>query len=83
MKKFSLIAFASLIALSSAAQAQSFDLNSMPLGNVPQKLDSAETGSIAAKKVFVRTIDRDGTTVTQRYTVANDGAVTIISEQAE
>ena len=83
MKRFSLIAFAALIALSSAAQAQFIDLNSMPLGNVAPKLDSAETGSIPAKKVFVRTIDRDGTSVTQRYTVANDGAVTIISEQAE
>jgi hypothetical protein len=83
MKKISLIAFASLIALSSAAQAQTIDLNSMPLGSFPPNLDSAETGSIAAKKVFIRTIDRDGTSVTQRYTVANDGAVTIVSEQAE
>jgi hypothetical protein len=83
MKRFPLIAFASLIALSSAAQAQTIDLNSMPLGNFPPKLDSAETGSIPVKKVLIRTIDREGTQVTQRYTVASDGAVTVISEQAE
>jgi hypothetical protein len=83
MKRLTLVAIAALIALSSAAQAQSIDLNSMPLGNIPAKLDSAETGSIPAKKVLVRTIDRKGQSITQRYTVASDGAVTVISEQAE
>lgn len=83
MKKLSLIALASLIALSSAASAQSFDLNSMPLGEFPSRLDATETGSVAQRKVFIRTIDRDGISVTQRYTVTNDGAVTIISEQAQ
>ena len=83
MKKLTLVTFASLIALSSAAQAQSFDLNSMPLGKFPSGLDATETGSVAPRKVFIRTIDRDGLSVTQRYTVANDGAVTIVSERAE
>jgi hypothetical protein len=83
MKRLTLVAIAALTALSSAAQAQSIDLNSMPLGNVPAKLDSAETGSIPTRKVLVRTIDRDGQSITQRFTVANDGSVTIISEEAE
>lgn len=83
MRKISFAALASLIAISSAAQAQSIDLNSMPLGNVPQKLDAAETGSIASGKVLFRTIERDGVSLTQRYTVAEDGKETVLSEQAQ
>jgi hypothetical protein len=82
MKKTSLVAIASLLALSSAASAQSFDINTMPLGDIPAKMDNAPTGSIAAKKVFERTIKRDGVKVTQYYTIAKDGSDMVLSEEA-
>jgi hypothetical protein len=82
MKKISLVAIASLIALSGAASAQSFDINTMPLGNIPSATDNVPTGSVAAKKVFKRQIERDGASVVQYYTVASDGSAVVVSEEA-
>jgi hypothetical protein len=82
MKKTSLVAIASLIALSSAASAQSFDINTMPLGNIPAVTDKAPTGSIAARKVFQRTVKRDGATLTQYYAIAANGTEKVLSETA-
>jgi hypothetical protein len=82
MKKISLAAIATLIALSSAASAQSFDLNAMPLGKFPNaKLDMSETGSIAKDKVLIRKVKVNGETVTQYYTVAEDGSTVVISQE--
>jgi ribosome-associated protein YbcJ (S4-like RNA binding protein) len=81
MKRISLAAIASLIALSSAAQAQSIDLNAMPLGSFPTKLDTSETGSIAKDKVLVRKVKVNGETVTQYYTIAEDGSTVVISQE--
>jgi ribosome-associated protein YbcJ (S4-like RNA binding protein) len=81
MKRISLAAIASLIALSSAAQAQSIDLNSMPLGSFPTKLDTSETGSIAKDNVLVRKVKVNGETVTQYYTIAEDGSTVVISQE--
>jgi ribosome-associated protein YbcJ (S4-like RNA binding protein) len=81
MKKISLAAIASLIALSSAAHAQNIDLNSMPLGNFPTNLDRSETGSIAKDKVLMRKVKVNGETVTQYYTVAEDGSTVVISQE--
>jgi hypothetical protein len=82
MKKTSFVAIASLIALSSAASAQSFDLNAMPLGNIPAVTDKSSTGSIAARKVFERIIKRDGATLTQYYAIAANGTEKVLSETA-
>jgi hypothetical protein len=82
MKKISLVAIASLLTLSSAASAQSFDINAWPLGSIPSATDKTPTGSIAAKKLFKRQIERDGATVTQYYTVAGDGSAVVVSEEA-
>jgi hypothetical protein len=82
MKKISLVAIASLLALSGAAGAQSFDINTMPLGNIPSATDNAPTGSIAAKKVFKRQIVRDGARMAQYYTLATDGSAVVVSEEA-
>jgi ribosome-associated protein YbcJ (S4-like RNA binding protein) len=81
MKRISLVAIASLIALSSAAQAQSIDLNAMPLGSFSTKLDSSETGSIAKDKVLMRKVTVNGETVTQYYTIAEDGSTVLISQE--
>jgi hypothetical protein len=82
MKKISLAAIASLIALSGSAFAQSFDINSMPLGNIPTaKVDLSETGSIAKDKVLMRKVKVNGETVTQYYTVAEDGSTVVISQE--
>jgi hypothetical protein len=82
MKKISLAAIASFLALSSGAFAQNFDINSMPLGNIPaKKLDMSETGSIAKDKVLMRKVKVNGETVTQYYTVAEDGSTVIVSQE--
>jgi ribosome-associated protein YbcJ (S4-like RNA binding protein) len=81
MKKISLAAIATLVALSSAVQAQTIDINSMPLGNFPTKLDMAETGSIAKEKVLMRKVNVNGETVTQYYTVAEDGSTVVVSQE--
>ncbi len=80
MKKISLIALSTLIALSGAASAQSFDINTMPLSQFPSMTDNASTGSIGypLKK---RVIVRDGANVTQFYTVDDNGDVKIVSEK--
>jgi hypothetical protein len=41
-----------------------------------------ETGSVAAKKVFMRKVTRDGASVTQYYTLAKDGSAVVFSEEA-
>ncbi len=82
MKKIPLAAIATLIALSSAASAQSFDINSMPLGNIPTATDNTRTGAVAARKVFKREIERDGARLIQYYTLASDGSAVVISEEA-
>jgi hypothetical protein len=81
MKKISLLALASLIALSGVASAQSFDLNAMPLGQFPSVTDKVSTGSIGAP-LKKRVIVRDGANVTQFYTVDDNGDVTVVSEKA-
>ena len=81
MKK-SMIAAIALLSLSGAALADSFDINSMPLGSIKPALDNGATGSVAAKKVFKRVVTRDGAAVTQYYTLAKDGAAVVFSEEA-
>lgn len=80
MKKI-LIATVALLSLAGVAQADGFDLNSMPLSGFTPKLDAASTGSIAPGKVFVRKVKHDGVSVTQYYTIAKDGAVEVLSEK--
>ena len=80
MKKISLIALSLLIAVSGAASAQSFDLNSMPLGQFPSITDNTATGSIGAP-LKKRMIVHDGVNVTQFFTVDENGDVTIVSEK--
>ena len=80
MKKTSLIALSLLIAASGAASAQSFDLNSMPLGQFPSATDNTATGSIGAP-LKKRMIVRDGVNVTQLFTVDENGDVRIVSEK--
>ena len=81
MKKITLSALAALIAFSGAASAQAFDINAMPLSNIPAMTDKASTGSIghALKK---RVIVRDGAKVMQFFTVDANGDVTVVSEEA-
>ena len=81
MKK-SIIAAAALLAMSGAALANSFDVNSMPLGSFKPALDDGATGSTGAKKVFKREIMRDGAPMIQYYTLAKDGSAIVISEEA-
>jgi hypothetical protein len=81
MKKISLLALASLVALSGFASAQSFDINAMPLGQFPTVADTVSTGSIGAP-LKKRVIVRDGANVTQFYTVDENGDVKIVSEKA-
>jgi hypothetical protein len=80
MKKISLIAIASLIAVSGVANAQSFDLNAMPLGQFPSMTDKVSTGSIGAP-LKKRVIVRDGANVTQFFTVDDNGDMTIVLEK--
>jgi hypothetical protein len=81
MKKISLIALSALIALSGAANAQTgFDINAMPIGNIPGAVDKAPTGSIGVK-LQKRVVLHDGVSVTQFFTIAEDGKVTIVSEE--
>ncbi len=81
MKKISLVAFASLIALSGVAGAQSFDINAMPLSSIPTATDNTATGSIGAP-VKKRVVVRDGVKVTQLFTVDQNGDLNIVSEKA-
>jgi hypothetical protein len=82
MKRIMLITLASLIALTSAARAQTgFDLNAMPLGEFPTTIDKARTGSIGTH-VQKRIIIRDGASFTQFFTVDENGKMAIISEKA-
>lgn len=81
MKKLSIIVAAALLSLTGLAQAQSFDLNSMPLSNIPSNLDAVSTGSVAPAKVLMRTVKRDGASVTQYYTIAKNGAIEVHSEK--
>ncbi len=80
MKKISLIAISTLIALSGAANAQAFDINTLPFSQIPAMTDNASTGSIGAP-LKQRVIVRDGAKVTQFYTVDDNGAVTVVSEK--
>ena len=80
MKKISLAAIASLLALTSISSAQSFDVNSMPLGNIPTHLDATPTGSVQAKNVFMRKVKRDGASLVQYYTIAKDGSIKVLSD---
>lgn len=82
MKKISLIAIASLIAVSGVASAQSFDINAMPLGQFSSMTDKTATGSIGAP-LKKRVIVRDGVNVTQYYNVDENGKVTIVSEKTK
>ncbi len=80
MKKISLIALSTLIALSGAASAQSFDINAMPLSQFPVATDMNATGSIG-HPLKKRMIVRDGANVTQFYTVDDNGDVKVVSEK--
>lgn len=80
MKK-SLIAAIALLSLAGAAQADAFDLNSMPMPGFTAKTDNVATGSVAAKKVYSRKVTRDGAQVTQYYTLAKDGTAKVFSEE--
>jgi hypothetical protein len=80
MKKI-LFAAIALFSLSGAALADSFDINSMPLGGIKPALDNGATGSVAAKNVFKRVIKRGKASVTQYYAIAKDGAAIVLSEE--
>lgn len=77
-----IIAAITLLAFAGAAHADAFSVNSLPLSGFTAKTDSVETGSVASKKVFKRTVTRDGAAVTQYYTIAKDGSAAVISEEA-
>jgi hypothetical protein len=81
MKK-TIIAAIALLSFAGAAQADAFDVNSLPLSGFTAKTDGFKTGSVAAKKVFKRVVTRDGAAVTQYYTLAKDGAAVVFSEEA-
>jgi hypothetical protein len=82
MKKLSVFALASFLTLTGAANAQtSFDLNAMPLGDFPVAVDNAPTGSVS-EKLQKRIIERDGSKITQFFTVDKNGKETIVSEKA-
>ena len=71
-----------LLSFAGAAQADAFSVNSLPLSGFTAKTDAVETGSVAAKKVFMRKVTRDGASVTQYYTLAKDGSAVVFSEEA-
>ena len=81
MKKISFVALASLIALSGTASAQTFDLNAMPLSNIPTRVDKVPTGSIAANRLLVRNVIRHRVSYAQYYTVNDDGSIEVVSEK--
>lgn len=81
MKKILLVAIASMIALSSAASAQTFDLNAMPLSSIPTSLDKVPTGSVATSQLQVRYTTRDGVSYAQYYKLNEDGSIKIVSEK--
>jgi hypothetical protein len=82
MKK-PIIAAIALLSLAGAAHADAFSVNSLPLSGFTAKTDAVETGSVAAKKVFMRKVTRDGASVTQYYTLAKDGSAVVFSEETE
>lgn len=81
MKKTSFVALASLIALSGTASAQTFDLNAMPLSNIPTRLDRVPTGLIAANRLLVRNVTRDAVSYSQYYTLNDDGSIEVVPEK--
>lgn len=82
MKKISLVAISLLVAATGFASAQSFDINTMPLGNIPSaSVDKASTGSIDAPSLQKRVIKRTGPDLVQYFTVDANGKETIVSEK--
>ena len=81
MKK-SIISAIALLSFASAAHADAFSVNTLPLSGFTAKTDSVATGSVTAKKVFKRVVMRDGAALTQYYTLAKGGAAVVISEEA-
>ena len=80
MKKIVVATLAALVSLQGVAFAQSFDLNSLPLGQFPTATDSEATGSIGAR-LLKRVVRDDGATYTQFYTVDANGQENIVSEK--
>ena len=80
MKKIVFATLAALISLQGVASAQSFDLNSLPLGQFPTATDSESTGSIGAR-LLKRVVLHDGASYTQFYTIDADGQENIVSEK--
>lgn len=81
MKKIALVTLSALIASASIAGADTFSVNSMPLGQFPAATDNAATGSIGAP-LKKRTVERDGIAVTQFYKLDAKGNAVIVSEEA-
>lgn len=79
MKKYALVTLSALIASISFASAQTFDLNSMPLGQFPSSTDASPTGSIGVQ-LKKRVVVRDGETITQYFNVDTEGKIVIVSE---
>ena len=63
MKKFALVTLSALIATASVARADTFSVNSMPLGSIPADTDMNATGSIGTP-LKKRTVERDGVAFT-------------------
>lgn len=80
MKKFALVTLSALIASASIASADTFSVNSMPLGQFPAATDNNPTGSIGAP-LKKRTVERDGVAVTQFYKLDAKGNAVVVSEE--
>jgi hypothetical protein len=83
MMKKTMIAAIAVLSFAGAAYADAFSVNSLPLSGFTARTDNVETGSVAAKKVFRRTVVRDGAAVAQYYTLAKNGSAVVISEEAK
>ncbi len=83
MKKIAFVSAGIILALSAMAQAQSFDVNSLPFSSIKPATDNVATGSIAANPVMNRTVKRDGVLYEQKYVVLSDGSIDVASEKAK
>lgn len=81
MKKIALVALSTLIVSASIANADSFSVTSMPLGQFPAGTDNTPTGSIGAP-LKKRTVERNGVAITQFYKLDANGNAVVVSETA-
>ena len=80
MKKFALVTLSALIATASVARADTFSVNSMPLGSIPADTDMNATGSIGTP-LKKRTVERDRVAITQFYKFDANGNAVVVSEE--